>query len=147
MRKRAEDDTFIAYVHGRIDKELETFAASLGVQASYLSERIAALLLSQGQRMESPLSSMRLEALSSRQSVESVEGTLHAHRASTRHSSKARAGSDKARKAKVKLETLSPIQKYWAKFTPLQRKRMMAKRHAKWSTEAKAAWKGKKKAA
>lgn len=149
MKKGSEDESIIAYVHGRIDKELETFASSLGVQTSYLSTRIGALLLTSRTGMESNLPSLRPATSKERSPLESVERIEHARHASTWRKSAKRKSSSKAPKNKVasKKKPLSSIKKYWAKFTPEQRKKIMAARHAKWSAAAKASWgKGKRAA-
>ena len=150
MKKKSKEDsgdeTIIAYIHGRIDKEIEIFAASIGLQQEYLRARLSPLIFPMGKGLESNLSNLRSAASQRDSAMESVEGssTTHRHRSQRRASSST--ASRKAAKSKV-AKKLSSIAKWWAQFTPEERKKIAAQRKRKWSPEAKAKWSRKAKAA
>jgi hypothetical protein len=52
----------IAYIHGRVEKEIEGFAISLGIPAQLLAQRVAELLHPSGSRDSHPMPLLRRKA-------------------------------------------------------------------------------------
>jgi hypothetical protein len=112
----------IAYIHGRIEAQIEGFAASLGVSAAELAGRLGELLLGAqgGERLgvDDRLPKLRGKAGAGGQGVESVAlagGTSgeRAQQAKSGHLDGVSAGGVKA---------------YWAKMTPAARRKEMRRR-------------------
>lgn len=69
----------IAYLHGRIEKEIEGFAQSLGVPTEILTSRLADLLRASGARGENQMSLVRLPSQQhQRPTTREVESVGHA---------------------------------------------------------------------
>jgi hypothetical protein len=60
MHGRASLENAISYIHGRIEKEIEGFAQTLGIPTEILATRLAELLHPSGQRSEDTMSLVRL---------------------------------------------------------------------------------------
>lgn len=103
----------IAYIHGRIEAQLESFAQSLNIPASQLTSRVGALLLgSQGGEIVGSsrgVSKLRRETSAGDSSVEPLE---------VASSTRSRASNRK-----------KGVKGYWAKLTPEQRSDEMKKRY------------------
>jgi hypothetical protein len=116
--RRHEEDNLavqIAYIHGRIEAQLESFAQSLNIPSSQLASRVGALLLgAQGGEIVGPargVSKLRREAAAGSSSVEPVEMA-----GGTRGGAQNRSKGPKG---------------YWAKLTPEQRSEEMRRRYKK----------------
>lgn len=121
----------IAQLYGQINIQIVQFAASVGVQADRVAERLSELLSPERSRVLHHLSAMRQDTTGVHRSVESVEVVVDAHR---KQPSLAIAASAETRKAHP----------YWSKMSPEERSREMKRRQKKWSKEAKAKWTGNK---
>lgn len=155
MRKGIDEQKLresIAYIHGRIERELEAFAGSLALPAVELTQRVGALLLGQGQWTGDRLPSVpsRRSALDSRQRsipVAALESAIESHGGGAQSRLILPAPSPGTSEAPTRQMTAQ--QQYWASKTPEQRSAEMRKRMKKWSPTAKAKWqgtgKGKKK--
>ena len=121
MRDNAKLNEAIAYLHGKIEAELNYLALAAGLDARMVTARVGALLSGAWQRAESGLP-MRMESAYGRagasKSLADVEGGKqpHGHGAPHRAASKKRA------------KKLVGIKAYWAAMTPEQRSAEMAKR-------------------
>jgi hypothetical protein len=129
-----------AYIHGRIERELEAFASSLAIPAMELTQRVGRLLLGEGPRVENHLPHVRLEARPESRALATLESVERPHGGSPRLTAGGRAAAAQAPVGEVKPPP--PIKLYWAQFTPDERKQMMKERHAKWSPAAKKTWMG-----
>jgi hypothetical protein len=116
--KGKSDETIISYIHGRVDKELESFAAALGISENFLKERIGSYLLKMGTGLEGDMSGMRSKTSQNDRVVEPMARVKHAHRNRT--------SSKKVRASNKKLGAAT--KRYWAAMTPEQRSKEM-KRH------------------
>jgi hypothetical protein len=137
----------IAYIHGRVERELEAFAASLNVSPMELTHRVGYLLCGLGEGSEDPLPDVRLAPGQRGALMAAMESTQRPHGGGALSRPRAGGGqvngSGKATTgatATGEVE-LTPIQRYWAQFTPEERSKLMKARVAKWSPEAKAKWK------
>jgi hypothetical protein len=105
----------VAYIHGRIEAQLEAFANSLNIPAAQLTSRVGALLLgSQGREDMGParrVSKLRRETAAGSCTVEPVEVA-----------GSTRGGASNRRKGP---------KGYWAKLTPEQRSEEMRRRYKK----------------
>jgi hypothetical protein len=119
-KKEKADGSFenrIAYIHGRLDQQIQGYAESLGIPTELLAERLATLLRPSGSWSEDQVSSLRLPT-EERPTVGKVEGTGDAH-------GKATQGGG----GRVKSSYQSTGQKkYWDKFTPEEKSTEMARR-------------------
>lgn len=106
----------IAYIHGRIDQQIEIYAQSLGIPAAVLAERLATLLHPSGARSTSSVSPLRGDTTEAREAVAAVEVAVRPH------GKKASGGVSKQK---------SGIQAYWASMTPAQRTAETKRRAAK----------------
>ena len=126
MRDNAKLNEAIAYLHGKIEAELNYLALAAGLDARMVTARVGALLSGAGHGAESGLP-MRMEPAHGRagagKPVADVEGRQqpHGHGAPHRAASKKRSKAGKAKK-------LVGIKAYWAAMTPEQRSAEMAKR-------------------
>lgn len=101
-------ETCAAYLHGRIEAQLEAFAASLNIPSYELTNRVATLLLVSPQgRVEDPMPDMRRETTKARNSIRKV---AVARRARKSRSQKVGKGG------------------YWKSMTPAQRGAEMQRR-------------------
>jgi hypothetical protein len=99
-----------AYLHGRIEAQLEIYATSMGVPSFELTNRVAALLLTGSQgSTENSMPDMRGEATETRQALRKMEMA--------------------GRPSKGRPRKTGP-RGYWAKMTPLERKSEMRRRYA-----------------
>jgi hypothetical protein len=106
----------IAYLHGRIDKEIELFAASsLHCTATELAERLGSLLLGAGIRVEHNVSALREETTGGSSTVAEMALASGSH-------SKSSGMSEDTRK---RLSDLA--KKRWADMTPNKRTRLLNK--------------------
>jgi hypothetical protein len=124
VKTNAKLNEAIAYLHGKIEAELNYLALAAGLDASMVAARVGALLCGAWQRAESGLP-MRMESAYGRagasKSLADVEGGKQPHG----HGAPHRAASKKRSKAGKKV---SGIRAYWAAMTPEQRSAEMAKR-------------------
>jgi hypothetical protein len=119
--KRAETSISpeaIAYLHGRIDKEIELLAAStLHCTSTELAERLGSLLLGQGIRVEHNLPPLREAPARASQTVATLEMV------SGPHSKPSRRGMSPENRKRI-----SNIAKQrWAKMTDRQRTLLLNK--------------------
>jgi hypothetical protein len=128
----------IAYIHGRVERELEAFANSLAIPAVELTQRLGRLLLGEGSGFEDSLPHVRLETRSQSQRVAKVESPVDPHGSRPRLEAGGREAAPEVAPGEVKEP--SPIKKYWAQFTPEERRKMFKARQRKWAPEAKAKW-------
>lgn len=109
----------IAYLHGRIDKEIELASASLYCTSGELAEKLGSLLLGAGLRVEHNLSTLREDSTPSTGSETVATLAL----ASSSHSKSSRKGMNAETRKK-----LSKLAKQrWSNLTPLQKKRLVNK--------------------
>lgn len=110
----------IAYLHGRIEAQLEAFAGSLGVPPSELTSRVAALLLALPSgsllRTEDNMPSLR------RKTTRAYKKRLSKVEVASRPSGPA---------PPVRKRRTSSIKSYWERMTPKERQAEMARRVAK----------------
>ena len=123
----------IAYLHGKIEAELNYLALAAGLDARMVTARVGALLSGAGYGAESSLP-MRMEPAHGRagagKPVADVEGRQQPHgRGASHRAAKGRRKGTKAGKA------VSGIKAYWTAMTPEQRSKEMARRQRKRSTE------------
>jgi hypothetical protein len=104
----------VAYIHGRIEAQLEGFAASLGLPARQLTVRVAALLLG-------PESG---GLLGSENRVSSLPGASATADKATRTMAVAKRPYRKARRPSLQRGAAA----YWAAMTPSQRSKEMQRR-------------------
>lgn len=143
-RRLSDDQQFreaIAYLHGRIERELEAFADSVSFPKVVVTRRLGALLLGFRQGDENRLSHLpssgnHVETRQGSSVPPKVEGTVESHGGSSLKQLEAAQSPSKAGENKV-----SAIKEYWAKMTPEERKKVMRERMKKWAPEAKAKWK------
>ena len=123
--RRYKNETSIAYIHGRIEAQLEAYAFGIGIPASELAARLGTLLLG----------------------TESGP-VLGTHDRVPKLPSPPAARSKAVAKVALDGRTSGGASKqraYWASLSPLQRRREVRRRMQKWSPEAKARWaKGRK---
>lgn len=115
-------ETYIAYLHGRFEKEIELHAKAIGCPEIELAKRVGNLLAGHTQEQQLMLegvSNLPAEATKPHKRLRKVEVPD-----STR--------SNSAQKS------------YWQRMTPEQRKAEMRRRQRKWTPEAKAKWKHSK---
>ena len=118
-----------AYIHGRIDKEIEFFSISSGIPASIIQQKLASILYPLGQKgPQSNMSDMSQSSIEGDTEPRSLEGSKRAHRNGSQREGSTDTSSAASESTPHKV---SKIKQYWDKFTPLQRKRIMAKRLAK----------------
>jgi hypothetical protein len=167
QHQRCRDAALI--LTGRFGAEIEHYASQALVDPMELRAWLGKLLFGSGQRADHPVPGLRLETGERSAGPPEMEGVVESHGHQPRAQGKSK-GSGKVapHQVKVKLTSLqklekkraddrerhrlkrvaaqgnakelSPIQKYWAQFTPEQRIKMMRKRQAKWSSAAKKAW-------
>jgi hypothetical protein len=102
----------IAYLHGRIDKEIEIFAAtSVHVNAGELAERLGELLLAARVRIENHLSTLRESTTQGDKTLATVEMVSGPHSITSR--------KGMTDEAKEKLRKIAKAR--WAAMTPRQR--------------------------
>lgn len=117
--KRIEEATH--YLHGRIERELELFAAAIGCFAGELTSRVGALLLGVGPGSENFVSAVRPKTTGTYSGVEQMEMADGAYRGKARRSLS-------ERNQQLKLARVSS----WAKFkTKSARSKEMARRRLK----------------
>lgn len=126
----------IAYIHGRIEREIEAFAASLALPAVALTSRLGALLLGLDERDAHRLPDVSMDARQGGRVLAEVEsaGQSHGGVAQSRGQLTAGNGTGKAATNKVR-------RNYWANKTEEERIKEMARRRRKWTPEARAKWK------
>ena len=116
----------IAYIHGRIEAQIDAFAGSLEIPPAYLASRLGSLLLGQedGEVVgtEHHLPVMPRKTVAGGKTVAKVAVDGGTHRGSTQKA-------------------------YWANMTPQQRSAEWKRRFKKWPPAAKLRWKKWKKAA
>jgi hypothetical protein len=106
-------DTAVAYLHGRIEAQLEAFAVSIGTSAADLTSRVATLLLAQGAGTAERVPKLRGASTSGDTRLAKVALVDRAHRP-TQDAKRPGTYSSKVRSTNVK--------GYWARMTPKQRK-------------------------
>lgn len=125
MKPDANLEKAIAYIHGRIAIQIETFAQSLGLPASDLAARVGTLLFGQtGREPLGPEDRMPFMHRETAKGGKTVEPLAVASRT----------------RSKAPVKAQSKIKNYWANMTPEQRQAEMKRRQRKWSPEAKAKW-------
>jgi hypothetical protein len=154
MRRILQDEQIqrerIAYLHGRIEREIEAFADSLDLPKMELTQRLGALLLGIGQGYADHLPSVsggrrHLEAGQGSDVLATLEGAVEPHgRSAQPERIEASVGTRQAHTHEVKAEYSKASKGYWAKMSPLQRKREMMRRQSLWSTRALKKWGGTK---
>jgi hypothetical protein len=132
----------IAYIHGRIERELEAFAATLALPPLALTARVGALLLGVEPGDVHHLSDVPLASGEGSGTVAEMEGAGESHGRGTRTRGQlaARSGTGSPTPHQVKGSVAQ--KKYWGDKTPEERSKEMARRRRKWSPEARAKWKG-----
>jgi hypothetical protein len=130
----------VAYIHGRIERELEAFAHSLAIPAVELTYRVGALLLGDGEGRQDRLPPLPVGTGTRSIVVAEVEGPVEPHGGKPRAQRRTADNDSTTATAPRKVKALTGIQRYWARFTPDERSRMMKARFKKWSPEAKASW-------
>ena len=119
------DEVKVAYLHGRLEAEIERFASSMGISPLELTERLVELLLPQGKRSGHRLPVLQHDSPARRVPVAKVEVAVEPH------------GS---RPQDRESKPTSAIQAYWQNMTEAQRSAEMRRRMRKWSPEAKKKW-------
>lgn len=129
-----------AYIHGRVEAQLEGFAASLGIPTRQLTERVGQLLI--GTEGRSALGLQPSVRHMRREAPEAHQGTREVAVADGTHENRARV-AEEAAAANVRIAKRFTItdgrrkrgkaarsaqKAYWAKMTPKQRKAEMARR-------------------
>lgn len=82
---RIDIDSVIAYIHGRIEKEIESFAASIGIPSVTLAARVAALLSPEREGHFHNVSVMRVETSTNSRAVEPLALADGTHGNETQH--------------------------------------------------------------
>jgi hypothetical protein len=134
----------VAYIHGRIERELEAFAGSLAIPAVELTARVGALLLGAGEWASDRLPALPqgspLEAGAGSVAVATLEGASESHgRGSRRGSAKKRRANktapDQVKTKKAKKWTAAQTKKFSATMKRIWREKRRAAKEA----EARAA--------
>jgi hypothetical protein len=119
------DEVQVAYLHGRIEAEIERFASSMGISPLELTERLVELLLPPGKRAGNRLPVLQSNSPARRSPVAKVEVAVEPHG---------------RRPQNREVGATSAIKKYWQKMTREQRSAEVRRRMKKWSPEAKKKW-------
>lgn len=137
----------IAYIHGRLEYQIEAFADSLNVPRLELTQRLGAIFLGVGEGYADYLSDLQsgryhLEAGSGSGTAPEVEGAVSSH-GSLPQPERPQESVRPRQAAQDQVEHRGSAQKgYWAKMTPQQRRNEMRRRQAKWGKEAVKKWRG-----
>lgn len=125
----------IAQLYGQINIQIQQFAATVGVQASRIAERLSELLSPERERVFNHMSAMRVETTGVHRTMESMEMVVNAH------SGKTPLGLEAGRETrKANSHRKVGPRSYWAALTPEQRSKEMRKRMKKWKPESRARW-------
>lgn len=127
MRNAPNLDHAVCELYGGIKQQVIYFAAEVGVSASWVAERISALLSPERERVLDHLSTVRHETSANRTAMEPLALAVNTHSSET----------PTTIEAQPKPRKLSP---YWSKMSPKQRAAEMRKRQKKWSKAPKEKW-------
>lgn len=106
-----------AYIHGRIEAQIEAFAETLNIPKSQLTNRLGTLLLSNPQpRDENSMRILRRKTAKTHKPVRKVAVDSNARKNSTRKTASRKVGRPKKKVG------------YWASMTPEQRSEEMKRR-------------------
>lgn len=128
--RNGTDSYALAYIHGRIEAQLEYYGKALNVSADWLAEGLSALLSAQGPGVQHYLPSMREAPSGNSGAVEPVALALHAHSGQPSLAITTQPGSP----APPDHQPLAPPKKtrayanYWSKMTSEERAAEMARR-------------------
>jgi hypothetical protein len=114
----------VAYVHGRIERELEEYARQFLIPAVEFATRLGALLSASGQRANHSMS-LRLEAAPGSATASALEGDLQPHGDGAQHPARRR--TSKTRPGKVS----SAQQRFWKSLSPEEKLREQIRRQSK----------------
>lgn len=117
-------DVSIAYIHGRLDQQVEAYAQDLGIPSNELASRLASLLHAEGQRTQHNVSALRSEMPGLGKAVAEMESNGDAHRQPQKRQKRSKP---------------TGIKGYWAKMTVGQRSAEMNRRRLKGQDQKKAA--------
>lgn len=119
-------DVSIAYIHGRLEAEVESFASSLGITSQELTRRVGILLLGQGVGSGNSVPTVRVQTTTDSETVEQM----------ARRSS---ASKRRAQKHPTHAKPFKGVKGYWAKMTAGQRSAEMNRRRLKGQGQKQAA--------
>ena len=128
----------IAYIHGRIEREIEAFATALSLPPMALTSRLGALLLGIPEGHDHSLPDVPVEAGPGSRVLAEVEGARQSHGGVARTRRQLAAGKRTGKAAPDKVS--EGQKKYWADMTPEERSKEMARRRRKWSKASLAKW-------
>ena len=135
MRRKHDENQIalgVAYIHGRVEAQLERFADAMGISTLELTERLVEALRPAA---ADNLPGVRQTARSKRDAfLAALEVVEPAHGHGARSEDERTGHAAKARAVKARGSQLS----YWAKFTPAQRKKEWARRLRKRTATIKA---------
>ena len=134
MRRKHDENQIalgVAYIHGRVEAQLERFADAMGISTLELTERLVEALRPAA---ADNLPGVRQTAGPKRDALAAVEVAESAHGHGARGEGKRAGHVAKARAVKAR----AGQQRYWDKFTPAERKKEWARRLRKRTATIKA---------
>lgn len=150
MRRTSEDEQSLrertAYLHGRIEREIEAFADSINVSKVELTQRLGALLLGIGTGHGDYLSHLStgrsyMEARTGSTGTSPLESLGDTSSSSPQPEwTTTSISAGQITKGEIERKHSKIAKGYWARMTPAQRSQEMQRRQSLWSTAAKKKW-------